>query len=742
MERDIATFMDPGTTLESRAEGDGVILRWQSYGNVEQILLRVEGNALRVQHRGRWVPYAEFLGELADLRNLANNMARTIPSAEAEPYVEAEASYASEDSQTAYRQSAKVLVDDLAKPSGSGTRVVFITGDAGAGKTRMLEELTRRTANDYLAGSSAYLYLNVNAQGRGLARLNEALATELQDLRAKLTYHSVARLVRVGKLRLIVDGFDELIGGQGSYEEAFGSLAGFIEELNGSGSVVAAARSVYYEQEFLTRANSSSELGVLTWQLVPVEMISWDKEQRDSYIDQVSTLRRLTRKDAASLHDSVVSALTEADKAEQGLLNKPLFVAATCDLILDNELREGGSLLERLVAGYVQREVTQKLIGHDGPMLTTEQYDQLLEEFAIEMWRQRARELNRTTIREIVSLFAQVHGLAETVQENLVDAASSRAMLRKGSKPNTISFEHDLFFSHYLGTYVAQAVKRGARDIRSLLRRANLPIEAARSAVRRLEISRAVAPAMLDLLVAARDSDDPFSPMADQNAGVIAAEVVRAVSGSPGDRLRINGFTFGDADLVQLKAERVDFSDSNFIQSDLRGASFDDCTFESGFFSNVVIDGKTKIATAIDVSLFQGLRVASPAGMAQLYDPLGIADALRKHGATLKGEGPVIRQVPEGVVATVEKAARYFSRSNLLRDKHDDGPEFTKDSAWDLIVNAAVESKLLRQETRAAAGNSNLFYRRLFRPEELMAGLNPTSPVSPSIREFWEILSI
>src|SRR5947209_3382506 len=83
--------------------------------------------------------------------------------------------------------------------------------EAGSGKTRVLQELVKEQAQLYQRGQTDRLYLYINAQGRALARFNEALATELQDLRAAVTYHAVSALVRLGILVPVIDGFDELL---------------------------------------------------------------------------------------------------------------------------------------------------------------------------------------------------------------------------------------------------------------------------------------------------------------------------------------------------------------------------------------------------------------------------------------------------------------------------------------------------------------------------------------------------
>ncbi len=147
------------------------------------------------------------------------------------------------------------VLPDLLDEEADTTRVMMVNGGAGAGKTCVLRELVRQQAEAYLSGRTSRLLLYVNAQGRALARLNEALATELQDLKVGLTYHSVAVLAQLGVLVPVIDGFDELLGGSG-YDDAFSSLAEFLEQLHGEGQILASARSTYYEEEIDTRGPS------------------------------------------------------------------------------------------------------------------------------------------------------------------------------------------------------------------------------------------------------------------------------------------------------------------------------------------------------------------------------------------------------------------------------------------------------------------------------------------------------
>ena len=240
---------------------------------------------------------------------------------------------------------------------------VLVTGGAGAGKTRVLQELVLRHAERYLQGRTDKLLLYVNAQGRALARLNEALATELQDLRVHLIYHSIATLVRVGLLVLVIDGFDELLGVSG-YDDAFRSLSTFLEQLDGYGRLMVSARSVYYEEEFLKRAGQASATGHHRWSHIPVEIMPWNEDNRASYVDKLASRHSLSPQQRNDLRKRVHRAFEN----DQNLSEKPLFFTKTVDLVRrDLDFSTSGDLLGTLIRSFLEREQGEKLLDrHSG----------------------------------------------------------------------------------------------------------------------------------------------------------------------------------------------------------------------------------------------------------------------------------------------------------------------------------------------------------------------------------------
>lgn len=227
IQRDFTSFADPNTTVDVTEMGRRYRVAWVSRGEKKEATFSaLADNEYRAVVAGP---------QLADLRGMAEMIRRTSRPRGSEAFIHTNARR--EDPNSSPRPAIDVLSQLLETDGGDATRVTMLTGDAGTGKTRVLRELVYRQADKYLRGRTTKLLLYVNAQGRALARLDEALATELQDLRVGLTYHSVAVLARLGILVPVIDGFDELLGVSG-YDDAFGSLARLLEQLEGRGQLL------------------------------------------------------------------------------------------------------------------------------------------------------------------------------------------------------------------------------------------------------------------------------------------------------------------------------------------------------------------------------------------------------------------------------------------------------------------------------------------------------------------------
>lgn len=316
---DLASFADPGG-VKFEGSGRRFLAEWTMRGESCEATFTVSSDTdISVHLDGAPQPYGAFLAgtRMADLRYVAQMIEQT---RRREIFVPTRARRKDEETEQV-QPATELLTDLLEHCKADVTQILMVTGEAGSGKTRVIQELVRQQAGRYLQGRTGKLLLYVNAQGRALARLNEALATELQDLKVSLTYHSIATLAREGLLVPVIDGFDELLGVSG-YDDAFNSLATFMEQLDGQGKLIASARSVYYEEEFLSRAGHVSTTGGQAWSHIPIEILPWEKRDHSVFLKELAEHESLPSQERAELGRRVKGVF--ADNEE--LASKPTSV--------------------------------------------------------------------------------------------------------------------------------------------------------------------------------------------------------------------------------------------------------------------------------------------------------------------------------------------------------------------------------------------------------------------------------
>lgn len=749
IEKDLIPFADPGTQLEISGDKRTFTAHWVARGQDQNAVFTVslEGG-VQVTFKGQPVSYKAFLAspDLADLLGLAKMILQAQPKT---LFVPTHARLADDEAAPA-RPAVELLGEILGNESPDLTRIVMVTGEAGAGKTRVLQELVKQQANLYQRGRTDRLYLYINAQGRALARFNEALATELQDLRALLTYHGVSALVRLGVLVPIIDGFDELLG-VGGYDDAFSSLTGFIEELDGQGQIVASARSTYYEQEFVSRSSSVSSLGAQAWTQVPLEVLPWENDQFSEYVHQYASSRGLNPGEITALEKRVESVFS-GQNAE--LRRKPLFVARTVDVILKEPSFAGGeNLLRQLVVAYLERERKDKLLDRQGgTLLTTPQLELLFKTLAEEMWNQETRELDRKSVREVAEFVLLTEGLAEGVQRVVIERMPQLAFLTPGERSGGVAFEHEMFFSYFLAQIFQEKLLRDTNAVRVLLSRSVLPVEVAASAVSAIDRETPLSDSLttqgfLDRLAQAAQAETPRSSQVRENAGLVAATVLKQAGKSgPLTKLRLwsvvipggdlNGVELHDGRLDKVQLRRVDLTKTRFVG----------CKAHELTLSEVIVNPhhtRLELAGVDAPSDILGLRVREGGLARGVYDPTELRQILAQCGA-VPPQSPTsvstLRTIPSRYEHLLEKLARTYRRTNPVCTSDDTLRSIFRDESWSSLENLLVRNGVVTREQRATKGQPKVFLRRQFLPEELIAGADRAAAVAPQIRAFWDAL--
>lgn len=743
LQADLSCFSDPGTPIGLQTEEDAVMASWQEDGvrRVARFWLGEGGPEYAQYEDSERLSYRDFLAgeDMGNLRQLARN-SRSVVS-DPPGFMTSRATLVADDVRTG---DASSLVREAAAHSADSAIVTFVSADAGVGKTSLLKHLARSQSEAYLRGEADSLWIYVDAQARRLAALEEALASEIDRLRARFPFDAVLPLVRCGAITLVVDGFDELIGSVGAYDEAFNSLADFISNLSGQGSLVISARSAYYEQEFLSRV-SRGLAQQSSWTLRPVRLAGWNADERSRYVERQAVEAGLSQQVAKACSARVEDLLGQEDL--ERVADKPFFVVRTAELVVGEalgdqyelDLGSSQSLLDRLVEAYISRDVGKLLTPARSEMLDPAGLRLFFDEIAIEMWRQESRELSRTSVKEVAQVVGEFLALDEDAIAEIATRAPYFAMFRAGSLQGGVGWEHDVFFAYFISGPIAVDLAGNHLQLSRLLRRGRLPQDAARMVGRRLEnidVER-----VLTTLSRTTEVEAIEAARVRRNAGLLAAGVLYG-RGHHGISLR--GALVGDVDLGSATFTMCNLTDSRFEGTDLSRTQFLDCTADSRTtFVHVIVDpAVTRLEVGgLSEHQFFGLGVrTSDDAIDLLFEPAKVLTALRDSGLPGEEISVQLRSIPNESLKLLRQVAWYFQRSNIVVEGGDrDHLRFLNHPGWPALRTALIASGCLERTTMSASGQK-AFYRRTVSGDDLLVGLDPDAQVPTEVTEFFKLL--
>ncbi len=745
IERDLRAFADPWSEIMI----DNTSAVWERDG-VEitaTFAAAASGGFPDVVLRGRRTSYREFLAspDMANLNTFADSIAKTHPR------------------QLGYIDTSARLVDDLLAEQSTdqaaidlviqhatddlpflSTRVVLVRGEAGSGKTVTLREATARQAAAFLQGKAQSLFFLVDAQGRALSRLEDAMAKDLQDLRARFSYAAVAPLTRHNLLIPIIDGFDELLG-SGGYDEAFSSLAAFLATLDGQGSVVASARSAFFNyRDFYDNATRFSADGRLNYQVDTLNVEPWTKEQIRLYFDSFCQDRAIDR---PLVRDALRDLEATFDEKNEALLSKPFYASRVAVLVATGAtIRGDEDLLDQLVTSFVEREHRKLLDRDNTPLLSVKGHRAFLTALAEEMWWQENRRLDVGTVQAVAELITEQFGLPPAAAHAIVERVSSYAFLTSdASGRRSLRFEHEVFYGYFLAHKLHEYIDGEPGDLRRFIARSVVEPTLVEQVVRLLgtgmeRCSRAVESISFVLRPTLSEI------VARENAGVLISAILRA-AGRAKDHLVIQNVVFQGLPLGPLHANDICFERCDFNAVDFSQVHFVRPEFISSALRNITIDLTTTrldslSATARDV--IHGLTVRgeqSDVPTGKVFAPEDIVKVLVRIGMDPPHEEIGILRRSSEVEARIDVLERFvnkMARRFYASYEDIDRFPFAQGRPWKEVLALLNEHGLLEEHSVAKSGPPIPLVRLSVPPEIIRRGEDPTDPTVPaSVRAFW-----
>ncbi|WP_419166793.1 NACHT domain-containing protein [Candidatus Palauibacter sp.] len=746
--RDIVPFTDPGSEV---VVGDALLM-WRKDGVEEEAeLSQVPGQDLpAVKIDGaEAMPYPAFLASryLADLEALAEFILKTVPRLE--PYIKTRARQVDEEppaGSSTDRPNAASLIADLANdPPYGSTRIILVRGAAGSGKTMALKHMARTRAEQYLAGEVKTLFFYIDAQGRALSRLDDAMARDLQDLRSRFSYNAVPPLVRRGLLVPVIDGFDELLG-SGGYDEAFSSLAAFISRLEGNGAVVASARSTFFDYKaFRANAERFAQDGRLNYEVESVDIEPWEDADADELV------RKMSRGTIVAKFQRFRDGLGESNRA---LLKKPFYVSRIADLLETDSMDVSDeATLETLVNAFLRREHGKFLDKHGTPLLDVGGHRRLLVMLADEMWWLETRRLDLETVRVAAELVMDDLGVPPDAARQVIERMPSYGFLSKsGTGVGHLQFEHETFYGYFLAKAFKRCIEGEHGELRRFLARSVLDEATVDEVIGQyggaVDACTDVAVKMCSVLRTGLGDS-----VARQNAGRFVARVIKTC-GALRDGVQLRHLYFEQEDFGRARLVDPHFQNCHFERTDFTGLTmvrpdFEGCTIQmpklslTGTRLEQADPSLTDIVAGVEI-MSNGEASGDPP--ARKYAPDQIRAILVRLG--MRGEEP-----PEAGakyndrqrtrIRLVERFLLKMERRFYVAEADFGRLGLAGHPEWTEVYELLKDRGLVRIETPSMSGRPKPLVRLRYPPDLVRSGENIEDGSRPDIQRFWnELLDV
>lgn len=482
------------------------------------------------------------------------------------------------------------LIEFAEMRSPGATSVLYLTSDAGEGKTTVINRVAWEQARRFKERKANSLVVPIPLSGRAFLTFDDAvIAALVNKLRFNYFYFDAFLwLVRMGALVPAFDGYEEMLV-EGSKGEAVSALGGLVQSLNSSGSVVIAARKAFFDYvSFKSQAKLLDAIGNHSASFSKLELQRWNREKVLEY----GRLKRVPEPEA--VYDAIADQLGQ----DHPLLTRAVLVTRLFEVARSDA--EGNRLAELLgahpqdffftfVDALVTREANIKWLERVAgevmePLLSPSEHHELLSQIAVEMWQSSARHIKFDTLDVLVELFADARKKSGAVTRQIKERIKQHSMLATDtSRPNSVSFDHEDFQDFYLGEGLGRLLVAGVKsDLYAALSVNVFSTPTVAQAVQYVVRMGSNLRASLEQIKQINAGESGFS-FCKENCAVLALRLSEHQSDVdefslsemyfPADSLR-------GRNLRRIKFERCHFQPTATTNSTFEEVLFDECEFE------------------------------------------------------------------------------------------------------------------------------------------------------------------
>jgi hypothetical protein len=371
----------------------------------------------------------------------------------------------------------------LRTPNQYETHVIYLTSNAGEGKTTIIEKIAKDYSKSYKINNESKIIVPISLSGKPFIRFDDLIIGTIVN-RFKFSgfyYNSFIELVKLGYIIPAFDGFEEMFIETPS-GAAINSMAEFIKELDGHGTVLVAARSAYYEYQNLT--TQSKIFDSLSNQSVAFSKINIHKWTKENFIEH-GLKKALTKEEGTSLYDTLSSYFGKEHPVltRAVLINKVFDLyeeAGNSSIFTSLVSSDDNEFYQNFINALLCREANKWIMKGEGitrQVLTVSQHKKLLGMIAREMWTTKSEILRYDLIDMITDLFIEDENLDTDSAWQIKNRIKDHAFLKISDyNKNYLEFDHQNFYQHFLGEAIFLSLeKKDYNDIFDISRRGRLP---------------------------------------------------------------------------------------------------------------------------------------------------------------------------------------------------------------------------------------------------------------------------
>ena len=647
LKSEIATFADDVDEVLYGNNGEIMFNRLGNPITLQFVSDNAEG--LKIKYKSSEYTYKNFLAkELAHLDQFASKIKQHDDADEEVYYVDPDAILI-----TNYNKCEDKAIDILKKqcdePSWDGTKVAFVTADAGHGKTFLLRQFQRKTAKAYLNGESEYLFWHIDLHGRDLVRLNEAIMYELGELRISgLYYNSILTLIKNGLIILGIDGFDELSAEKGG-DAALGSLTNLVFELDGDGKLVAASRRTFFNtQDYILRTGIMNQKAGAACEFDEIRLQNWGEKECVKYLD-------IYYQDPEEKYTKLKSLFKTS--VSHPLLERPFLFTKIVKManeagISPYEFASHGGETDldstnNIIKSFVEREVdkwslTEKDSGK--PYLSFIQHIRLLSDIANEMWLGQKDYISIDTISYILAILFDEWGTEADLKPKITRMAESHALLPIATAGDRFrKFDHEEFKNFFLALSLERMLKEALGNgnytaVKTFMKIAQFSDSVGQYLVMQLteEEIKDMVSGLINMV-----ANDWRSTYVQPNLGTILPFFLDRIDNSNIIEIS-NKIAFSSVVMENKYIKNIRFKECSFINISFKNTHFENVEFNSCSFTDIKISKLSnnifdKVIIKDNCIVNQVTIIDSDEEAYSEYSPQNIDYVLAKHGI-VRGE--------------------------------------------------------------------------------------------------------